>query len=63
MNLPPIMVYSQILFLSSGGRASRREEVVGVVSVAEAMIVIMSFFAVVRVSTKPKISRGRCGER
>ena len=52
------MVYSQILFLSSAGSASRREGLVVVVVVVSAdMVVIMEFFAVGRVSTKPEISR------
>ena len=56
------MTYSQILFLSSGGRASRRQSLV-VVVVSEDIVVIMGFFAVVRVSIELGVSRGRCCRR
>ena len=50
------MVYSQILFLSSGGRASRREGLmVAVVSVD--IVVMMEIFAVLSVSAEPGLSR------
>lgn len=49
------MVYSQILFLSSGGRASRREGLM-VVVVSVDMVVNLRVFAGVRVSTEPGLS-------
>jgi len=55
MNLPPFMVYSQILFRSSAGSSSRRQLVVRA-SVSEDMVAMIGFFAVVGVSTESDLS-------